>query len=119
MTEKFELNYMDGHIVIYGTDLRILVDVLNACKSRYCLEPNDPLWEKVDEILTELTDEIESQDNAEKQWNAGKPQLRHCEVCCQKTVHRPDDERGLICYTCEPNPVWWGNRYKVEINALL
>ena len=118
MAKKFELDCINGDIVIYYEELKILVDVLNTCKSRFCDNPNDPLWEQVNEVLTELSGEIEGQDRAEKQWEAGKPQIRHCGACCKDTVHRPDDERGLICYTCEPEMSWWGNRYEFQINAL-
>ena len=119
MADKFELDGLNGDIVIYHKDLKILAEILEPCKSRYCDDPTDPLWKQVDEVLTEINGEIEGSEREVKGWNDGKPQLRHCGVCCQQRVHRPDDERGPVCYTCQPNPVWWGERYEREIEKLI
>ena len=119
MEDKFELDGLNGDIVVCHKDLKILAEILETCKSRYCDDPTDLLWEKVDEVLTEINGEIDGQDLAIKARNDSKPQLRQCAVCCQQRVHRPDDERGLVCTICETPPFWWNRDYQFEIRELV
>lgn len=116
MKYKFETDYAScGKMALWRENMEMIIEVIEAT---YEFADADT-QAKMDAILKEMKGDLEAADKAEKRHESLKPVKQYCIPCNAYTIHKPDDERGLLCFHCEGLAGgWWEEDYAHDISKL-